>query len=61
MDTIIKLTTGIKVKIWSDNEDCTLHVFDADTSFDPYSTYLTVVNYSEVAKEYRKELAFYKI
>lgn len=60
MHKIITLINGSKVKLYSDNDDCTLQVFDTDIIFNPESTYLTTINYAIVSIEDRKELSFYK-
>lgn len=57
---IVKLKTGLKVKVWSDNPDCTLHVYDAGIDFDPEVNITTKVNYSDIHPDDLKKLAFYK-
>lgn len=60
MNTIIRLTNGQKVKVWSDNSNCTLHVFDVEIEFDADTTMTTQIPYSTVHPDDMKKLAFYK-
>ena len=57
---IVRLKTGLKVKIWSDNPNCTLNVYDACINFDPEVNTTIIINYSDVHPEDLKKLAFYK-
>ena len=56
----ITLKSGLKVNIYSDNPDCTLHVYDAGIDFDPEVHTTTQINYSEVEEKDLLNLAFYK-
>ena len=57
---IVELKNGSKVVIWSDNEDCTLHVYDAESDYDSDFDSLELINYSDVKAVYLKDLAFYR-
>lgn len=58
----IRLNSGLKVHVLSDNDDCTLHVLydDVDSPFEISRACPVKINYSEVAPEDRHKLSFYK-
>lgn len=60
MHKFIRLKNNLGCRVFSDNDDCTLHVYADDQDFDSESTYIHVVNYSDVRADYREDLCFYK-